>query len=532
MGDSAGGRSPVGLGLSHGGRAPRLVHHRFFRGITARVFVVSGVITMILAAAFALLIFAVREQRDAGKLALRSQEAITAGSELQKSVISLENGLRGFVASGRDRSLESWNAALKQYPGQARKLAALVSDEPAQQALVRRIDTEIDDYVGLWGMPLLSLARDDIESARSVIDGGKGRVRIEAIRSDFARLFEQERAVAASREHRAEGRSSLAIGAGIGGFGLLLILALGFALFLRRFVVRPVKAVAGASGQLAHGDLSVRVPAHSDDELGDLARAFNRMADSLETGRAELDERTHELERSNEELARFGSVVSHDLQAPLATVSMYAQLLERRHADLLGDDRRIVDGICAATGHARELIRDLLEYSKAGRGELRRQAVDTGELVHEVLDLLAAPIEEKHASVALADLPVLRADPGNLRQVFQNLIGNAIKFCDHDPEVRVSASFENGWGGFSVADNGIGRAPDEARDIFEPFHRLHGDGHYPGTGIGLAVCERIVEHHGGRIWAESAPGRGSTFKFTLPADVPAPAPARDQPAVA
>jgi signal transduction histidine kinase len=504
--------------LLYGGRAPGLVHQRFLRGITARVFVVSGVITLILAAAFALLIFAVREQRDAGKLALRSQEAITAGSELQKSVISLENGLRGFVASGRDRSLESWNAALKEYPGQARRLSALVSDEPSQQALVRKIDTEIDDYVGLWGMPLLSLARADITSARSVIVGGKGRVRIEAIRADFARLFSQERAVAASREHRAEGQSSLAIGAGIGGFGLVFILALGFTLFLRRFVVKPVKAVAGASGQLASGDLAVRVPPQSDDELGDLARAFNAMADSLERSRAELDDRTHELERSNEELERFGSVVSHDLQAPLATVSMYAQLLERRHAAELGDDRRIVDGICAATAHARELIRDLLEYSKAGRGELRSEAVDANALVNEVLELLAAPIEEAGAAVTVGDLPVLRADPGNLRQVFQNLIGNAIKFSEGEPEVRVSADIEKGYWRFSVSDNGIGMDPEEARDIFEPFHRLHGDGHYPGTGIGLAVCERIVEHHGGRIWAESVPGRGSTFNFTLPAD--------------
>src|SRR4051812_25889074 len=143
-------------------RAPGLVHHRLFRGITARTLVVSGVITLILGAAFALLIFAVREQRDAGKLALRSQEAITAGSELQKSVISLENGLRGFVASGKNRSLEPWNGALRDYPGQVNRLAALVSDEPSQQALVRRIQGEIQDYVALWGMPLLGLARDQL----------------------------------------------------------------------------------------------------------------------------------------------------------------------------------------------------------------------------------------------------------------------------------------------------------------------------------------------------------------------------------
>ncbi|MEA2449721.1 MAG: hypothetical protein QOG63_1653 [Thermoleophilaceae bacterium] len=509
------------------------MHHWLPRGITARVLLASGVITAILAAAFALLIFAVQQQRDAGQLALTSQEAITAGTELQRSVVSLENGLRGYVATGKERSLQPWDEALHDYPGQARKLQALVSDEPKQQALVKKIQVEIDDYVGLWGMPLLSLAREQLESARSVIDGGRGRDRLNAIRADFTRLFEQERAVAASRERSAEGRSSLAIGAGIGGLALVFILALGATLFLRRFVVKPVKAVAGASGRLAAGDMSVRVPYMSDDELGDLAQAFNEMADAIERSRAEVAERTHELERSNEELERFGSVVSHDLQAPLATVSMYAQLLERRHGDELGDDRRIVDGICAATGHARELIRDLLDYSKAGRGELRKDPVDTGHLVSEVLDLLAAPIEEAGANVTVgAELPVLRGDPGSLRQVFQNLIGNAVKFSENQPEVRISAEPQDGFWCFSVADNGIGMDPVEARDIFEPFHRLHGDGTYAGTGIGLAVCERIVEHHGGRIWADSEVGHGSTFRFTLPAE-PAAArpPARDEAAV-
>jgi signal transduction histidine kinase len=480
------------------------------------------VTTLILGAAFALLIFAVREQRDAGRLALRSQEAITAGSELQKSVISLENGLRGFVASGKNGSLDPWFAALKDYPKQVARLKALVSDVPSQQATARRIESEIDDYVALWGRPLLSLARDNMVSARSVIVNGTGRLRIDQIRADFSSLFTQERAVARSREHTAEGGSSRAISAGIGGLALVFVLAGGVALFLRRFVVRPVKAVAGASAQLAQGDMSVRVPPLSDDELGDLARAFNAMAEGLERSREEVAERTRELERSNEELDRFASVVSHDLQAPLATVSMYAQLLERRHGDTLGDDKRIVDGICQATGQSRELIRDLLEYSKAGRGELRTRLVETNELVNEVLELLAAPIQDADAVVDVADLPVVSADPANLRQVFQNLIGNAVKFSDHTPHVTVSAERDNGVWRFSVADNGIGMEPDDAREIFAPFHRLHGGSHYPGTGIGLAVCERIVEHHGGRIWAESEAGHGSTFRFELPASAAVP----------
>jgi signal transduction histidine kinase len=494
--------------------------------------IVSGAITLVLGAAFVLLIVAVSGQRDAGKLALRSQEAITAGSELQKSVISLENGLRGFVASGRDKSLDPWRLALRQYPDQARRLASLVSDEPAQQAQVRAITSDIGDYVNLWGKPLLALARDRLDAARSVIVAGTGRFRIDAIRASFEKLFEQERAVAASREHRAEGRSALAIGAGFGGLALLLILAAGFALFLRRYIVRPVITVAGASRTLAEGDMSVRVPPSSTDEIGDLARAFNAMADSIERGRREVAEHARELERSNEELDRFAAVTSHDLQAPLATISMYVQLLEARHGKDLGSATQLVDGISSATGHARELIRGLLEYSRAGRGELRRERVNTERIVSEVLDVLAAPIEEARATVEVGEMPVVPADHRNIAQVFQNLIANAVKFSEGEPHVKVSASRVDGAWWFSVSDNGIGMEPSKAEEIFEPFHRLHGEGEYPGTGIGLAVCERIVEQHGGRIWAESEPGKGSTFRFTLPAEAGSSDRARDEPAVA
>ena len=494
--------------------------------------IVSGVITLILGAAFVLLIVAVRGQRDAGRLALRSQEAITAGSELQKSVITLENGLRGYVASGKERTLDPWRQALRQYPGQVRRLAALVSDEPAQQTQVRRIAADIDDYVNLWGKPLLALARDRLPSAQSVIVNGNGRLRIDAIRNEFGTLFEQERAVAASREHRAEGRSNLSIGAGLGGLGLLLILAGGFALFLRRYVVRPVITVADASRSLAEGDMSVRVPPAGTTEIGDLARAFNAMADAIERGRREVAAHARELERSNEELDRFAAVTSHDLQAPLATISMYVQLLEARHGKELGSAEQLVDGIAAATGHARELIRGLLEYSRAGRGELRKEQLHVDRVVHEVLDVLAGPIEEAGAVVEVGEMPVVRADHRNLGQVFQNLISNAVKFCNGDPHVKVTADrIESSWW-FAVSDNGIGMEPSKAEEIFEPFHRLHGEGAYPGTGIGLSVCERIVEQHGGRIWAESEPGKGSTFRFTLPVDAAVPDPARDEPAVA
>jgi signal transduction histidine kinase len=476
----------------------------------------GGLIALLLGAAFALLVFAVSGQRDAGRLALRSQEAITAGTELEKTVISMENGLRGYVASGRERSLDPWTAGLKAYPPQVRRLENLVSDVPSQQAQVAQIKEQVGDYVNLWATPLLGLARQRLRVAQSVAINGTGRVRIDELRASFGRLFTQEQSLARKREQSAEKNSTRAIVAGWSGLGLLVIIAIGAGFYFRRSIVKPVLIVAQASRRLAEGDMSTRVPPVRDDELGDLARAFNSMADSLETSSAALAERSRELERSNRELEQFASVTSHDLQAPLATISMYAQLLEQRHSQELNGGQQLVEGINAATVKARTLIRDLLEYSRAGRGELLNVPVEMKDVAAEALEMLAGPIDQAAADVNVEDLPVILGDPRKLRQVFLNLIGNALKFAEDIPVVRVSADVQGATAIFAVADNGIGMDPAQAERIFQPFHRLHGEDEYPGTGIGLAVCERIVEQHGGRIWAQSSPGQGSTFRFTLP----------------
>jgi light-regulated signal transduction histidine kinase (bacteriophytochrome) len=279
-----------------------------------------------------------------------------------------------------------------------------------------------------------------------------------------------------------------------------------------------VVTVAEATGRLASGELSARVPIERHDELGDLARGFNAMADSLEQNRAELERSNAELLRSNAELDQFASVTSHDLQAPLTTISMYADLIERRHAADLNGGIALVDGIRTATQEARTLIRDLLEYSRAGRRPLMLEEVPAGELVGRALETLAGPIAAAHAHVTVGSLPVVTADRASVTRVFQNLVGNAVKFtAERTPEVEIGAQREGRMWRFSVRDNGIGMDPADAERIFVPFKRLHGEEAYPGTGIGLAICERIVGQHGGRIWVTSRPGAGSEFSFTLPA---------------
>jgi signal transduction histidine kinase len=203
---------------------------------------------------------------------------------------------------------------------------------------------------------------------------------------------------------------------------------------------------------------------------------------------------------------------------------MYAELLERRRGEPDGDDIDLVDGIRGATQQARALIRDLLEYSRAGRGNVSVEDVPVGQIVDQALEALAGAIEESSAQIVVGELPVVRADRANLCRVFQNLVGNAVKFTREDtPHVNIEAERDNGHWRFTVRDNGIGMKPDHARRIFEPFQRLHGEEDYPGTGIGLAVCERIVDQLGGRIWVSSSPGEGSVFSFTLPAALPAEA---------
>jgi signal transduction histidine kinase len=481
----------------------------------------SATASLLVGTVLVVLIVAVTGQRDAARSAFRSQEALTAGNQLEKSLITIENGLRGFVAGGsrnRDRFLQPATAALETYPRDLDRLDRLVADDPGQKQRVAKIAGMIDDYVRLWARPLVELGRTRPDSARSVVVTNGGRERLDEINRAFASLFARERGVITAREARAEQRSSRSIAFGAGGLALVLVLTIAITLYLRRAVVRPVVTVAEATGRLAAGDLSARVPVHHNDELGDLARAFNTMADSLEQNRADLERSNAELTRSNAELDQFASVTSHDLQAPLTTISMYAELIERRHAADLDGGMALVDGIRSATQEARTLIRDLLEYSRAGRRPLTLEEVAAGELVGRALEALAGPVAEANADVTVETLPVVTADRASLTRVFQNLVGNAVKFtADREPEVRIGAERDGQVWRFWVRDNGIGMSPEDAERIFVPFKRLHGEEAYPGTGIGLAICERIVNQHGGRIWVTSRPGAGSEFSFTLPA---------------
>ncbi len=300
-----------------------------------------------------------------------------------------------------------------------------------------------------------------------------------------------------------------------------------------------------ANDQLSAGDYSARVGGpYEPGELHLLSKAFDDMAASLQKRIEEREKaqarlralneeleqrvasRTAQLERSNRDLEQFAYVASHDLQEPLRMVSNYVALLRDRYRDQLDAKAREFLGF-ALDGATRmqELILALLAYSRVDTQGQPFEPTDCNPILERVLLNLKVAIDESHASVTHAPLPTVLADEVQLGQVFQNLIANAVKFRgEAPPEVRIAATPEDGFWHFAIRDNGIGIAEENFRRIFVLFQRLHSRNRYPGTGIGLALCKRIIERHGGRIWVESKPGQGATFHFTVPRAQPGPSP--------
>jgi PAS domain S-box-containing protein len=232
-----------------------------------------------------------------------------------------------------------------------------------------------------------------------------------------------------------------------------------------------------------------------------------------------VDKLLVELERSNTDLAQFAYVASHDLSEPLRMVSSYVQLLADRYAGQLDADADefigyVVDGVT----RMKALIDDLLAYSRSGVDVAVRRRVDCGTLVNSAIADLKLVIGDSGATIEVGDLPVVEGDPGQLSQLFMNLLSNAVKFVAPDVPGRVRVSAErwpDAWC-FSVADNGIGIAAAHRERVFLMFKRLHGRSQYPGTGIGLALCQKIVTHFGGRIWLAEGSEEGCEFLFTIP----------------
>jgi signal transduction histidine kinase len=341
------------------------------------------------------------------------------------------------------------------------------------------------------------------------------------------------------------------------GIAVLVLAVSSLAAFLvssrlQRVVSEPVLELAQIAHEVSENrDFSVRAVAHGTDELARLVEAFNEMLDQIERrdqaltrsldrlrrAQESLVERTREVERVNRELARsnreledFASVASHDLQEPLRKITAfgdrlagYAEALDEKGSDYLARMR-------AAAARMQTLIEDLLAYSRVTTRARPFAPVDLSAVVREVLGDLELRIEKSAADVEVGELPTVHADPLQMRQLFQNLLANALKFQrpGEAPAIRLSAEVFDGGGQGSdggpapalcrltVEDNGIGFDEKYLDRLFKPFQRLHGQSAYEGTGIGLAICSKIAARHGGSITAASRPGQGARFVVTLP----------------
>jgi signal transduction histidine kinase len=279
-------------------------------------------------------------------------------------------------------------------------------------------------------------------------------------------------------------------------------------------IVIQVTESTAAHEQTAALNQALMIGSVRQHELTERAGALNVQlhAEIVDRKRAE-----GELLRANQDLEQFTYAVTHDLHEPLRTVAVYSQLLGRRLGPRLKpDERTFMDYILAGSLRMGDLIKDLLLHAQLGAAAADGAPVDCGKAVQDALLNLKGSIQECQAVITVDALPLVEGDYPQFVQLFQNLIGNALKYrkLDSIPEIRVSADHQDGWPLISVRDNGIGLKPTYAEQIFGVFKRLHGK-EYPGTGIGLAICKRVVERHGGRIWVVSEEGLGTTFFFTL-----------------
>ena len=274
---------------------------------------------------------------------------------------------------------------------------------------------------------------------------------------------------------------------------------------------------------------------HFRDENGEVVRSGGMVHDITErkvAGRKililnkglqhtilQLANSNKELERSNRDLQQYAYIISHDLQEPLRTVSSFVQLLSRRYQGKLDAKAdTFINFAVEGTSHMQRLLTDLLQFSKVGGGELRLEKVSLESVLEKTLRNLGGAIEKSGAQIEHGSLPVVLADEMQLTTLLQNLVSNALKFRgEQPPRIHISAKREASEWIISVRDNGIGIDPQFFERIFLIFQRLHRRDEYSGTGIGLSICKKVVERHGGRIWVESAPGQGATFHFSLPA---------------
>ncbi|MFE6776235.1 CHASE3 domain-containing protein [Streptomyces sp. NPDC057702] len=461
--------------------------------------------------------------------------ALTTAIRLESAVLNQETGVRGYGITGSPEFTAPYRQGLADQRTGLDRLARLLADDPDGLA---GLDT-VRDAVTRWQEQFARPVADAPPSAAPRLAAERsaaGKATFDEVR---AALGEQQRRLRADQaQARDDLMTTMAVRNWIFGAIGVVILTLAVLVFegLRRGITRPLDRLGADARTVAGGDFDHPIDPSGPADLRRLSAEIDSMRQRLvrelafsEEARARLDTQAADLQRSNAELEQFAYVASHDLQEPLRKVSSFTQLLQRRYGGQL-DSRadQYIDFAVDGANRMQVLINDLLDFSRVGRLHNTHQGVDLEQVLERTLSTLSVGIEEAEATITHEPLPTLVADPTQMGMLWQNLIGNAVKFRrpGQASRVHVTAEREDGLWRFTVSDNGIGIEPEYAEKVFVIFQRLHTKDAYSGSGIGLAMCKKIVEFHGGTIAVDPAYDDGARITFTL---APEPPPAADAP---
>ncbi|MFF1699418.1 CHASE3 domain-containing protein [Streptomyces sp. NPDC058257] len=466
----------------------------------------------------------------------RLQPARTQAYRLQTALVNQETGVRGYAITADRQFLDPFTQGKRDEARAAARLRDLVGDRPRLMADLDAVQREAADWRRAYAEPLVSEVTPGEPRSVAEENAGRGKEVFDGIRTVWsAQNADLARAVEVGNDELDRTRSvrTVILGAMVAVF---VLAGAALAFLVHTLVARPLAALRVSSRQVARGDFDHVITVEGPPDLRAVAAdvedmrqqiveelgASRRQQNTLTQQAADLDSQAVELRRSNAELEQFAYVASHDLQEPLRKVASFCQLLDKRYGDALDDRaKQYIDFAVDGAKRMQVLINDLLTFSRVGRLNDARVPVDLDQSLSKALANLDASVQDTGALVERpGNLPEIIGDPTLLTMLWQNLVGNAVKFHhpERPPRIRITCEEDESSGTWNlrVTDNGIGIPQEFAEKVFVIFQRLHGRDTYGGTGIGLALCKKIVEHHGGHIWVDSGYAGGTRICFTLP----------------
>jgi signal transduction histidine kinase len=436
------------------------------------------------------------------------------------ALVNEETGVRGYTLTRQSGFLQPYQQGSADAPADEAALRSLAAPYPILRADLEVMLSRADHWHNDFAVPTVAAVRrharvTDTSELRGKNDFDAFRTAVRVFYAEASR----ERAASLGRLHRATTAMIVeAIAVGVLIIGTAVVAWTGLAAWVRR----PLESMRKEAQTVASGQLNHQVKVSGPQEITELAADIEAMRRQLIYSLDDVSFKASELQRSNRELEQFAYVASHDLQEPLRKVASFCQMLESRYADQLDERARqyiayAVDGAKRMQG----LINDLLAFSRVGQPGADFRPVDLNEAAGQAVSELEAAIEDSDATITVDPLPVVTGDRTLLIQLFANLMANSIKFrrVDAPPVIKITAERKDGLWEFSCQDNGIGIEYAYRERVFVIFQRLHPRDAYPGTGIGLALCRKIVDFHDGKIWVDDGPadGPGTTIRWTLPA---------------